>query len=1034
MFRKILSVSLLFCLSISLLFGQVTTDTRADNASVIEAPNGATVIQIAKPDSNGLSKNTYEDFNIPNQGIVFNNSSAGGASRLAGVILGNPNYGNSDVANLILNQVVSNNSSNLEGYAEVYGANAGVIIANPNGITCSGCGFINASRIDLITGTSRFDISGQLTGFGIANNGKVIVSGVGLHGSEVDYLNLVSRYHSIQAQITANKKIRILSGNNEYNYQNNSLDSIIATPSTIEFAVDISALSNLQAGSIVVIGTEAGLGVNTQGHLVSSLEGVEIDAMGQMVLNKITSNQGISLKSKAEITTTAESSLQAKADINIEAAAISLNSVLSLENFTASTDGTFSHSATLRAKDFHIKALEATLGDITADGSFNIQTQSGTALTGNLVALADASITADNYEQTGSLYTNEDLSLIINENVTIDALAVINSANFQLQTNSLVHQGIIQAGTADFTLNQFSNTSSSKIQTGKLTIDLTESGSITNFHNQGELNSNNLLSIQTNGDIINDASVISIGDLILTSKATINNQGTISANHLRTNSANNTINNITGIIKTTATADIYSQGNFDNKGEVHSQTLKLTSFNLFRNDVTGKIQTIATTDIRVEGNQGNFDNKGLLSSNNAIQIYATGQIKNQKDILANQLYASSQIQIHNTALGNIQITDNTHLDAQGDFYNKGIINTNNKLKIQTTGSINNQKDLLSSGRIILISTLISRNSAINNTGKISANQLQIESLRNINNQQTGEIYATSTANIQTKGANSSLYNGGRISIGGDLSISTTNKVANETNAFIRTGGDLNIRTKRLNNRGLIASFGDSHIQTTGNLFNQKGGVIYSFENLYFTAGLSTDGITYLKSNDFTNKGGRIETYNGDLEIHSNNILNKASVEEDWIYEYGPQGRNDWVYKQKENPELETNRGRIYSGRDMKLIANGEIKNDYSYIRANRNLTIEGNGLSNPSTELLQSEVKSVRRNKRICSRTTIGKIPYNCRTVFSHYEYSQEITKVGTVSSIIDVGGNIMGNLRYSFSNGTIDDIQDAPNSRAEDN
>ena len=645
---------------------------------------------------------------------------------------------------------------------------------------------------------------------------------------------------------------------------------------SIEFAGDISALSNLQAGSIVVIGT-AGLGVNTQGHLVSSLEGVEIDAMGQMVLNKITSNQGISLKSKAEITTTAESSLQAKADINIEAAAISLNSVLSLENFTASTDGTFSHSATLRAKDFHIKALEATLGDITADGSFNIQTQSGTALTGNLVALADASITADNYEQTGSLYTNEDLSLIINENVTIDALAVINSANFQLQTNSLVHQGIIQAGTADFTLNQFSNTSSSKIQTGKLTIDLTESGSITNFHNQGELNSNNLLSIQTNGDIINDASVISIGDLILTSKATINNQGTISANHLRTNSANNTINNITGIIKTTATADIYSQGNFDNKGEVHSQTLKLTSFNLFRNDVTGKIQTIATTDIRVEGNQGNFDNKGLLSSNNAIQIYATGRIKNQKDILANQLYASSQIQIHNTALGNIQITDNTHLDAQGDFYNKGIINTNNKLKIQTTGSINNQKDLLSSGRIILISTLISQNSAINNTGKISANQLQIESLRNINNQQTGEIDATSTANIQTKGANSSLYNRGRISIGGDLSISTTNKVVNETNASIRTGGDLNIRTKRLNNRDLIASFGDSHIQTTGNLFNQKGGVIYSFENLYFTAGLSTDGITYLKSNDFTNKGGRIETYNGDLEIHSNNMRLKTII-------------------------------------------------------------------------------------------------------------------------------------------------------------
>ena len=144
--------------------------------------------------------------------------------------------------------------------------------------------------------------------------------------------------------------------------------------------------------------------------------------------------------------------------------------------------------------------------------------------------------------------------------------------------------------------------------------------------------------------------------------------------------------------------------------------------------------------------------------------------------------------------------------------------------------------------------MISQNSAINNTGKISANQLQIESLRNINNKQTGEIYATSTADtadIQTKGENSSLYNKGKISIGGNLSISTTNKVVNETNASIQTGGDLNIQTKDLNNRDLIASIGDSHIQTTGNLFNQKG-VIYSFKNLYFTAGLSTDGVTYLK--------------------------------------------------------------------------------------------------------------------------------------------------------------------------------------------
>ena len=42
-----------------------------------------------------------------------------------------------------------------------------VIIANPNGITCSGCGFINASRLLDLVGTSQFDSNNNLTGFSI---------------------------------------------------------------------------------------------------------------------------------------------------------------------------------------------------------------------------------------------------------------------------------------------------------------------------------------------------------------------------------------------------------------------------------------------------------------------------------------------------------------------------------------------------------------------------------------------------------------------------------------------------------------------------------------------------------------------------------------------------------------------------------------------------------------------------------------------------------------------------------------------------
>jgi filamentous hemagglutinin len=36
--------------------------------------------------------------------------------------------------------------SDISGFLEVVGNKAGVIIANPQGISCNGCGFINTSR------------------------------------------------------------------------------------------------------------------------------------------------------------------------------------------------------------------------------------------------------------------------------------------------------------------------------------------------------------------------------------------------------------------------------------------------------------------------------------------------------------------------------------------------------------------------------------------------------------------------------------------------------------------------------------------------------------------------------------------------------------------------------------------------------------------------------------------------------------------------------------------------------------------------
>jgi filamentous hemagglutinin family protein len=50
------------------------------------------------------------------------------------------------LARIILNEVVGANPSLLRGTIEVAGQRADIVVANPNGISCDGCGFLNTGR------------------------------------------------------------------------------------------------------------------------------------------------------------------------------------------------------------------------------------------------------------------------------------------------------------------------------------------------------------------------------------------------------------------------------------------------------------------------------------------------------------------------------------------------------------------------------------------------------------------------------------------------------------------------------------------------------------------------------------------------------------------------------------------------------------------------------------------------------------------------------------------------------------------------
>lgn len=119
---------------------------RAGEAFIDRAQNGTPVVNINAASKGGVSANYYRDFNINAENLIWNNlQGEAGISKLGGALHGNPNFNKPDArpADIILNEITGSRVSNINGYGEVFGKTAEVIIANPNGIMVGSAGFIN---------------------------------------------------------------------------------------------------------------------------------------------------------------------------------------------------------------------------------------------------------------------------------------------------------------------------------------------------------------------------------------------------------------------------------------------------------------------------------------------------------------------------------------------------------------------------------------------------------------------------------------------------------------------------------------------------------------------------------------------------------------------------------------------------------------------------------------------------------------------------------------------------------------------------
>jgi filamentous hemagglutinin len=272
----------------------VQLDARNQQTLMDRASNGVPIVHISKPNDAGVSHNLFERFNVGPEGLIFNNSTAPGSSTLGGYLFANPNLVGSDrAANLIIAEVSGSNRSELKGYTEAFGAPADLLLANPFGITCDGCGFVGTPRVTLSTGIPELDAAGRLIGINVGQ-GDVRIDGAGLDARNLTYFDIVSKAASINATL-AGQDIGVTAGAGRFDYRSRNS---IGSGTTTGIAIDSSALGGMYAKRIRLVGTENGLGINLNG-IVQASEQIDLSAGGTVKTADVNSGGDIAITSRS---------------------------------------------------------------------------------------------------------------------------------------------------------------------------------------------------------------------------------------------------------------------------------------------------------------------------------------------------------------------------------------------------------------------------------------------------------------------------------------------------------------------------------------------------------------------------------------------------------------------------------------------------------------------------------------------------------------------------------------------------------------
>lgn len=406
------------------------------------------VVNITAPNAAGASLNRYRQFNVDANGLVINNSTVGGGTLLGGNVSANPLL-KGRAASVIINEVGSGfEASTVNGAIEVFGPRADLVIANPNGIACNGCSFVNTPRITLATGALRFldAPNGSASAFDSAAAWGYDVRGgdirIGAPGGQagiegtVGQIDLIAQSIALHAPLRAGAAANLITGRQwvAFDAAGNAVLAANGDNSGAGYAIDATALGAVSAGRITIIATAAGPGVRADSRLAASAGDLLISANGDVSLARTYASGDVRARAQGTMTLTGDA--LALGDLALHAAGPLDTAALSARAIRIESDGGITSGG--MQSDTTIQA--------SAGGSFGSRGALGAAGAVTITAEQDIGIGADVHSGAVLDLTSRSGSITIAGNVTADGSTLLSAGrDIQVTGGSLSSKADITA-------------------------------------------------------------------------------------------------------------------------------------------------------------------------------------------------------------------------------------------------------------------------------------------------------------------------------------------------------------------------------------------------------------------------------------------------------------------------------------------------------------------------------------------------------------------------------------------------------------